>query len=40
MEMNLIKGTKQEILDFLGNEKNLDKIQNYMSDLRRKTDEK
>ena len=40
MEMNLTKGSKREILDFLGNEKNLDKIKTYMADLRRKTDEK
>ena len=38
MSMNLIKGTKTEILDFLGNESNLDKIESYMSSLRKKTD--
>lgn len=40
MEMNLFKGSKQEILDFLGNEKNLDKIKTYTIDLKRKNDEK
>ena len=40
IQMNLMKGSKQEILDFLGNEQNLDKIQVYMADLRNRTDEK
>ena len=40
MEMNLLDGSKQEILEFLGNEKNIDKIESYMNNLKRKADEK
>ena len=40
LSMNLMDGTKQEILDFLGNESNINRIESYMDSLKRRSDEK
>ena len=40
MSMKLMDGTKQEILDFLGNEQNTDEIESCMLNLKLKSDEK
>ncbi len=40
ISMRIMKGSKQEILDYLGNENNLSEIKSLMNELKQRSDEK